>query len=322
MRCAVTGASGHSGANLLRALLAAEHSPRALVRQDTRAIDGLDVERASADLSDVDALTRAFEDMEVVFHLAAAISLDGDPDGHVSQSNVVGTQNVIEACRRSNVRRLVHFSSVHALDPGRSILVTEDNPLASEGSAYTRTKAEAESAVLGAATETLETVVISPSGIIGPEDHKPSPMGKTLAAIFRGRLPAVVDGGFDWVDVRDVADAAIRAAEVGKSGERYIVSGHYLDLPALGQMAAEVAEVRPPLFVFPIQLAMVAAGPTTRVCRLLKVDSPFTRESLEVLSLGHRYSHAKASEALGYRARPIEETLRDTFAWWRDSQKL
>ena len=113
MTVAVTGASGHIGGNLVRALLAKGRKVRVTVRRDTRAVDGLDVEKVDADVSDPDALRAAFEGAEVVYHLAAAISIYGDSDRMLSRVNVDGTRNVVKAVMACGVKRLVHFSSIH-----------------------------------------------------------------------------------------------------------------------------------------------------------------------------------------------------------------
>src|SRR5690606_29390153 len=118
MRVVVTGASGHVGGALVRALLERGDRVRALVRSDVRAREGLDVEPVRADVCDAAAVGGAIAGAELVFHAAAKITIDDRPDPAAEATNVAGTRNVIEACRAHGVRRLVHFSSVHARGEG------------------------------------------------------------------------------------------------------------------------------------------------------------------------------------------------------------
>jgi dihydroflavonol-4-reductase len=147
---AVTGASGHIGANLIRALCAQGRHVRALVHADRRAFEGIDIEIIPADVLDPDSLNKAFSGAEVVFHLAATISLRKRDAALMYRVNVEGTRNVVEACRLTGVRRLVHFSSIHALrSDTRSDLIDEKTPLVEKSRSlpYDWTKAEAEKLV-------------------------------------------------------------------------------------------------------------------------------------------------------------------------------
>ena len=182
MKAVLTGATGHLGANLTRALLEGEHSVRAVVRDDTRAIDGLDVERVEGDVLDRGSLERAFRSADVVFHLAAKVSVGHEPYEELHRLNVVGPQNVVEACRTAGVRRLVHFSSIHAFSPfpadgeideSRALADPDDATMPS----YDRTKSAGQRAVLAAVEQGLDAVIVNPTAVIGPNDFKPSPLG-------------------------------------------------------------------------------------------------------------------------------------------------
>lgn len=212
----VTGASGHVGGNLVRALLAAGHTVRALIRSDTRALEGLDAEVRRGDLTDPGFTREAIRGAEIVYHLASEISLLGNARGQIEALNVNGVRNVIAACRANGVRRLVHFSSIHALvDRPRTTPMDESRALVTgpAHSAYDRSKAEGERLVREAVQAGLDAVILNPTGILGPLDFKPSHLGEVVRAMARGGMRLLVDGGFDWVDVRDVAQAAVTAAE-------------------------------------------------------------------------------------------------------------
>jgi len=143
----VTGAAGHAGANLVRALAAEGRPVRAIVHLDRRALEGLDIEVASADILDPASLRRAFKGAEVVYHLAARIAIANEPWSLLEAINIVGTRNVVEACLDCGVRRLVHFSSIHTLaDSTNNSPVDESSPLVESRRCppYDRSKAAAE----------------------------------------------------------------------------------------------------------------------------------------------------------------------------------
>jgi dihydroflavonol-4-reductase len=307
------------GAALSRLLLAAGETVRLLIHQDARALDGLKAERVQADLRDPDSLCRAFQGVEIVFHLAASIALDRRNAESMRRVNIDGTRNVIRACRDCSVRRLVHFSSIEALaDLGSRKATDESNPLAgaAETTIYGWTKAESERLVLQAMQDGLDAVILSPTAIVGPYDYKPSHLGRSLLDLYHNRLPALIRGGFNWVDVRDVAEAALAAGHRARSGERYILSGTW---KSLAQMAALVGEItshdgyRP---ILPGWAAKAAAWIVGGLPGLSARYPGFTPEALIAIGKHREISCAKAERELNYAPRPLEETLRDTFQWF------
>jgi dihydroflavonol-4-reductase len=319
----VTGASGHIGANLVRALLGRGRRVRVLVHKNTMAIDGLSVEIVHADLLDGEAVARACEDAGAVFHLAGKISAGWEPAAEVHAINVTGTRNVIDGCLSAGVRRLIHFSSIQALsvDRGTKALDETSDLVSSDDrtrGTYDRAKAEAERLVLAAAGRGLPAVVLNPTAVLGPFDFQLSPMGEVLAALGRGKFPALVAGGAcDFVDVRDVVDGALAAEQRGRRGERYILSGTRLSLVELAQRWATVTGHPAPRLAVPMGLARLAAPFAPAWARWHGRRPLFTSESLRVLRTQIPASHRKAEDELGYRPRPIDETLRDTCAWMK-----
>src|SRR5437868_245817 len=209
MKIAVTGATGHVGGNLVRALVERGHQVRALVREEHRTLEGVEVERVRGDVGDPESLERAFDGVERVFHLAARISIAPGDEDEVQRVNVVGVRNVVAACLKVGVKRLLHMSSIHAMSAqplGETI--DESRPLASgpDLMTYDRSKAEGEREVIAGIERGLDAVRVNPTAILGPYDFRPSPMGEVLLDLYHRRLPALVEGGFDWVDVRDIVD--------------------------------------------------------------------------------------------------------------------
>ena len=326
MLVVLTGASGHIGGNLTRALLAQGKTLRALVRpEDTRALAGLKVEQAAGDLLDPASLDRAFAGAEVVYHLAARISITDDDDAEVFRVNVEGTRNVVQACRRAGVRRLVHFSSVHAyhqvpldqpIDETRA-LADVDSALA-----YDRSKARGEREITAGLARGLDAVIVNPSGIIGPYDFKPSPLGEVLLKMAQRRLPGLVDAGYDWVDVRDVVEAALRAEERGKPGDKYLVPGHWAPIPRLAEIVHSFTGARPPRLVAPLWLARFGAPFSEGFAKLTGKRPQFTSHSLQVLAGNSRFLSHKAQRELDHKPRPLEETIGDALSWYRSNGYL
>jgi dihydroflavonol-4-reductase len=316
---AVTGASGHLGANLTRALLARGHRVRAVGRRRRDSLEGLPIQWATADVLDPAALRAAFDGAETVFHLAARISVTGDPDGRVWATNVAGVRNAAEAALGCGVRRFVHCSSVHAFDLERcGGHVDERSPRAERPGlpVYDRSKAAGEAELRMVVERGLDAVVVHPTGVVGPCDFEPSRMGKFFVALRRRRLPALVAGGFDWVDVRDVADTLIAAGVRGRSGEGYLVSGQWRSLGELAGIAADATGVPPPGLTVPMSVARVWGPVGTMLSR--RWDSPLLAgsESLHALRFRGDVSRQKAVDELGHNHRPVEESVRDLYEWF------
>jgi dihydroflavonol-4-reductase len=320
---AVTGASGHLGANLVRALLADGRRVRALVHRSSKGIDGLPVEVVRGDVLDQESLKAAFANVDVVYHLAAKISAGWAPVAQIREVNIGGTRNVVEACLGARVRRLVHVSSIHAFAPGPGTSsIDETCPLAQARDlycgAYGIAKAEGERVVLAAVASGLDAVILNPTAILGPFDFQVSAMGEVLLALARGKLPAVVAGAsYDFVDVRDVVAAALAAEVRGRCGEHYLLPGTRLSLVELAGLWAKTTSRPAPRFTAPMWLARLGALFAPSWARLRGHRPLFTSESLRVLRDRHPISRHKAESELGHRPRLIEETLRDTWAWMK-----
>jgi dihydroflavonol-4-reductase len=325
MSVLVTGASGHVGANLVRTLIDKGRSTRCMVHVNCRPIDGVNCERVEGDVCDIESLTRAFQGVEVVYHLAAVISLSMADWPKVEAINVTGTRNVVKACLRAGVKRLVHFSSIHALvQEPLNIPVDESRPLAESHRypPYDRSKAAAEKEVLAGVQEGLDAVIVNPTAIFGPYDYQPSYFGEALLTIARGKLPALVKGGFDWVDVRDVVAGAMLAEEKGKTGSRYLLSGNWVSMCDIAAMVGEITGASTNKIVCPLWLAQVGA-PFIKIMSDIRGERPlYTSVSLKAITSNHNISHERASHELGYQPRPFRETLEDTLRWFQENGQL
>jgi dihydroflavonol-4-reductase len=325
MGIVVTGAAGHIGNNLVRALVARGQKPRVLVHEDSRALEDLDVERVSGDLMDPASLERAFAGADLVFHLAACVSIEAEDDERVTRLNGEGPRNVAEACLRAKVRRLVHFSSIHAfsVEPLDGVVDETRTPTSPDYPiAYDRSKAVGERAVRDAVARGLDAVIVNPTGVIGPFDFRPSPVGQVFLDLYHRKLPGLVEGGFNWVDVRDVVAGALAAAERGRRGEGYLLAGEWVSVPDLAQMASRATGIKPPRIVSPMWLARASAPILTAFARAARRRPLYTAASLAALR-GHRLiSNEKARRELGFAPRPTEETVRDVYDWFRQKGLL
>jgi dihydroflavonol-4-reductase len=320
------------GGALVRALLERGHGVRALVRSDGRTLDGLDVERIHGDLGEASSLERAFAGADVVVHAAAHISLLRTDTRLVEAVNVAGTAAVLAACRASGVGRLVHFSSIHALEQ-RPLdrPVDEERPLSDEHPVrglppYDRSKAAGERLVREAASAGLDVVILNPTGMFGPFDFKPSLFGRVLVALANGRLPATVDGGFDWVDVRDVAASAATAAEQlaagrgprGAGARRYLLPGRWASLAEVAGMVADSTGVPAPLWAAPLWAARVGAPFSTAAALVLRHRPLFTGVSLAALRNNRGVSGGRAAAGLGHAPRDLRDSVADTVRWFTE----
>jgi len=319
MHALVTGASGHLGANLVRELISRGWNVRALVHRDTRAIEGLDVEKVHGDILEPESLKKALSGIDCVFHLAARISVSARDHEKVERMNIDGVGNIVNACIEAGIKRLVHTSSFHALQQKPlNVPLDEFRPLFDAGRypPYNYSKAEGERIVRSAARRGLDAVIIHPTGIIGPFDYTPSHFGATLVMIAGGQFPAAIDAGLDWVDARDVASGMVSACEKGEQGASYIMGGHWISIKEVFRQASEFAGRKCPGLTLPLWLAGAAAPCVTAFDRLRGRRPLFTTISTKELNSNPNVSHEKASRELGYQPRPFDETLNDTLKWF------
>ncbi|MEQ1904542.1 MAG: NAD-dependent epimerase/dehydratase family protein [Pirellulaceae bacterium] len=344
----VTGAAGHVGENLIRELAKQGRRVRAIQYRRPIQFKHPLIEIAVANLQSAADLDRVFANATAVYHLAAVIPVGTVGQADLINTNVEGTRNVDEACRRQRVPRLVHFSSIHAFDPlPINEPINESRSLVQENSGfvYDRSKAMGERVVLEAqpagadrrstlrvenpgchASEMratanrpsgLDVIILNPTGIIGPYDFRPSAMGRVIQRLMQGEMRFLVSGGFDWVDVRDVVAAAICAEQSAKSGERFILSGTWLSVADLAHQVDEIVGRRRWRVSIPASLATGGCAVYAGLLRLFGVGTVYTPETVAILQQHRFVSSAKAVAQLGFNPRPLHDTLRDTIDWFR-----
>jgi len=325
MTVLVTGASGHIGNNVVRALLARGGRVRVLVRAESGSLEGLDVERVRGDVLERASLDAAFAGVDLVYHFAATVSIDPADGARVTRTNTVGPRNVADACLAHRVKRLVHASSVHALTPGGSNGVTDERcaPNLDPGApAYDRSKAAGEAEIRAGIARGLDAVIVNPTGVIGPHDYIPHLAGRALIDMYLGKLPMNVAGGFNWVDARDVATAAIAAGERGRTGERYLLSGHWAPMPAIADIMREATGRRGPRLIAPLWLAKLGLPFIAAYAKLTGSQPLYTTPSLRALTEHRMCDNAKARAELGFAPRPLKRTIVDTYDFYAQAGLL
>lgn len=320
----VSGATGHIGNVLVRKLLGRGEKVRALIpRGESRdPLDGLDVDVVEGDVLDLDSVFESLRGIRGIFHLAGVISIMPGANPFVRKVNVEGTKNVLRAAKESGVEKVVYTSSIHAIQRVEDGVIDETLPYDADNpyGAYDRSKAEATLEVLHAARAGLEAVVACPTGVIGPYDYRGSMMGAVIHDAAAAKPALYVDGAYDFVDVRDVADGLIAAAKNGKRGESYILSGNKISVRYLLETIREITGRGFFQMKIPFDLAKFAALFTPMYYRLAHATPRFTPYSLEVLQSNSNISHAKATRELGYKPRTIYETISDTVKWFLNKE--
>ena len=320
----VTGATGHIGNVLVRKLIERGEKVRALLlpNECRESIQGLNIEAVEGDVLNEASLYTSMRDVKGVFHLAGVISIMPGSDEVVRKVNIEGTKNILRIAKEMQVSKFIYTSSIHAIQRVEEGIIDEtlpydpDNPYGE----YDRAKAEATLQVQQAAHAGLEAVIACPTGVIGPYDFRGSLMGAVIHEAAASRPTLYVDGAYDFVDVRDVADGLIVAAEKGKRGESYILSGHKISVRYLLETVREITGKRFFTLKIPFDLAKFASLFTPMYYSLAKVNPRFTPYSLEVLRSNSNISHEKATRELGYRPRPLYESIRDAVKWFLEKK--
>jgi len=285
-------------------------------------LSGTGVQVVLGDVTQPESLPTPLAGVERVFHLAGAVGHRASDEPRLQLVNVDGAANLLAAARDAGVGRIVFTSSVSAMGPAS----TPDHPRTEAHSLldgddgrgdfrYGRSKARGEELALGAADDGMDVVIVNPGFVLGPGDvHRVSAW--PVEEYLRGLLRFTVRGGLSYVDVRDVAAGHLLAEERGKTGERYILSNDEgnLSYPEFFARVGAVAK-RPRMM---LRMPVGALAPPLRIARALRLPLvPIDDNELRSAAYWWFYSSAKAREQLGYGTRPLDETLADTIAWFK-----
>lgn len=316
----VTGANGHLGNTLVRALLARGQTVRAGVRdpQNSTALDGLDCQRVRAELQDPNSLRQALQGVDMLYQVAAVFKhWAKDPQAEIVEVNVQGTHNVLRAAAEAGVKRVVYVSSVAAVGHNGQHL-DEHTWNTDQRNPYYRSKILAERAAWDCAQRyDLQLITVLPSAIIGPHATRLTDTMGFLAAVLARKLVLDPNFYFNFVDVRDVADGLIRAAEKGRPGQRYILAN---------QQASSLAEVIGALNTLSPDYRLPRRAPKTLLLLIAWLQELRARHNAQPAELlrsqvqmfygvPQQYCIDKARHELGYQPRSPHDALTQAFAY-------
>ncbi len=328
----VTGASGHLGNTVVRKLLLEGERVRAFILEKERpkALEGLNCEVISGDVTEAASLGPLFaglQDKEIyVLHLASLITIYAKAGPLVYRVNPGGTRHMLEAAKMYQVKRFLYCGTVHTLPLPRDFHaeiteISHYDPDLVHGD-YAKSKAMASQLVLDAARDGLDAVIVQPSGIIGPNDYLDGNFTRLFEKLVDRKLPAMIQGSYNFVDVNDVADGLIAAAKYGRTGESYNLTGHNVSVLEIMNKAAELTGRKPFKSTAPLWLAKLAAPFAEWWSKKTGKTPVLTGYSLFTMSTPHNFSYDKAARELGYTIRPMDETIDKTLRFMIEQKRF
>ncbi|MBW7867023.1 MAG: NAD-dependent epimerase/dehydratase family protein [Brumimicrobium sp.] len=319
----VTGATGYIGYSICVELLKQNYEVIALIYDEKPEIAELPIKKIKGNILDSSTLIPFVEQCEVIIHAAGIIKLCYGFDQQLYDINVKGTFNLLEMAQKANVRRVLYLSSIHVYKqhPYHEELNEKREFVFQNSVYYDQTKKEGHELCIKLAKEgKLETVVLCPTSVIGPPDFLPSKAGKGILDIANGKVPAVVKGGFNFVDVRDVAQAVVSAISLGRSGETYILGGEYATIKQMADLVLEAKGKKKRLRTVPIALAYLGVPLVKMYAKLTKTEPIYDKLYLDILNDGNtQISSEKSKKELNFNPRPLKTTIFDAINWFMDN---
>jgi dihydroflavonol-4-reductase len=312
----LTGGTGFIGSRVVKRLHDRGDQAVVLARSPEKAA-GLDAEVVQGDLSDADAIRRGMEGCDAAFHIAAdyRVGMDASKRESMFDTNVRGTERVLNAAEDAGVKRIVYVSTVNAFGNtnGRTVDETYQRD-ESDGfvSYYDETKYLAHKMAMDHAAAGAPIVIVQPGVVYGPGDH--ALIGQFIDQASKGKMPAKAfpDMGINAVFVDDVADGIMLAHDKGEIGESYVLGGEITTQGELIDKAAEIGGKKPPRITVPPVLlkAMIPVG------RFIGPPMGMPPNFREMISAAHNVTYLarddKARQALGYQPRDLDTGLRQT----------
>jgi nucleoside-diphosphate-sugar epimerase len=320
MRVLVTGATGYVGAFSVKALLAAGHKPRVLVRNPDRLAStigtiGVDVgalDVAKGDMTDDASVVAAMEGMEAVIHCAAVVAAlnRADAAGTIT-SNVNGTKNVINAALAAGCDPIIHTSSTAAVyHPNEPVITSDLAPSINADSPYTRSKALCEEFVRDLQAQGKPITIVYPGGVSGPAAGKAfGDVAEGFISMLKGGVVPLSGAAITFIDVRDLADVMVAALEPGKGPRRFMTGGTLVDMHELGVLLRTATGRRMPVLPLPGIVFRVLGRITDLARKIIPFDTIYTAEAMDLLTLARPSDDSAVHEQLGITYRPVIETV-------------
>lgn len=325
----ITGAAGHLGSAIVKKLLEQKKDVRILLLHGEKHIPEGDVKIYYGNVCNIDSMQEFFKNPQkkdlVVIHCAGIVTIATKYSQKVYEVNVEGTKNIVTLCEKNRVRKLIYVSSVHAITENKKGEVIEETDNFDPDKVvgfYAKTKAQATAYVLEAAKRGLNASVVHPSGICGPYDNGRGHLTTLVIDYYKGRLSAGMKGGYDFVDVRDVADGIIACCDKGEAGQCYILSNKYVTVTQLLHILHKITGKRKIKTILPHWFIKLTAPLAEAYYMILRQPPLYTAYSIYTLNSNSLFSHKKATDQLGYNPRDISQTLQDTIEWLKSKKRI
>ncbi len=320
MRAFVTGGTGFVGSHVVRSLLESGYKVTALVRRSSNLgnLRSLEIDIVKSDLNDPN-IWKQMQGCNYLFHVAAHYSLWQKDRDLLYRHNVEGTRNILAAAQKAGIERTVYTSSVAAIGVGKSGKVVDENhqsPVEKLVGDYKKSKFLAEQAAKEAAKQGQDIVIVNPSSPIGPLDIKPTPTGDIILRFLRRQMPAYVDTGLNFIDVRDVARGHLLALEKGKTGDRYILGHQNLSLKQLLEILSEITGIKAPQISVPAFLPLSVAWIEEKILAPMGKTPTVPIDAVRMAQQPMYYDASKAIRELSLPQSSLKVALKDAVDWF------
>ena len=319
----ITGANGFLGNNIIRLLQNIDCEIRALVhsKEKIKALENLNCKIYYGDVTKKETLNNMFDVQNaIVIHCAGDVYIKSKYSENVYNVNVLGTKNIADLCLKKNFK-LIYVSSVHAIPINKNETLSEIKEFFPNKVVgwYAKTKAEASNYILDLVKEKgLDACIVQPSAIIGPNDYSNSNSNELIKNVMLEKYPVAIKGGYDFVDVRDVASGIINACYKGIKGECYILSNEYYSVSKLCNLVSEECNVKKIKIALPIWLIKPFAPLCEFYYNINNKTPLFTKCSLYTIGNNIKFSNEKAKKDLNYKTRDIRKTIKDTVNFYKN----
>lgn len=327
MKVLVTGANGHIGANVVRALIKQGHVVRGFIRQasDTQGIDGLDIELSYGDVMNADSLEQAAIGCDAIIHLAAVYKTIAKTADEIVEPAIEGAKNVFAAANKAGIKRIVYTSSVASIgfsyDPNEKRTGNDWNDDPHNPYYIAKTKSEQAAQAL-AKQYGIHVVVICPAIVLGPYDYRITPSNQMVKDWINGKGQTYI-GGLNFVDVRDVADIHVAALTKGENYHRYIAGGENMEVKKAGLLLKKLTGVKPLHLGMSRKVTLLTAKVVEALCKVTGITPPFTYDLVyEVAERYAYYEFQDTIDTLGVTPRKAEESLKGCIQWLLDNHKI
>lgn len=324
MKVAITGGNGHIGSAIIEELIRRNYKIKALANTNKDFLLSKGIELVEGSIHDQHAVSNLLSGCDYLIHCAAIISIDGDPHGHVRKTNVEGVKNLLEVAQSKPLKRIIHVSSIHALDqlPIDEKLDENRRFVSDQAIEYDKSKRDGQLVVNEFVKAGLPIITVLPTAVYGPPNHAKCKQNSAFISMSKGKLPVVFHGGFNWVDVRDVAQSICNALHQGQIGENYILGGHYYTLKEQSKIVGTVVNKSLICVAVPIKLVKAFIPFIKTYYKITKKPASVTKESIEVLEFSNKHiSSEKAIKELNHQMRSMEESIKDLLIWEKENAK-